>query len=180
VGLLAPLVPGARIPGRVRLVFWLLFLLGAVLVFRRHWVPGLLLRQPAVISWRIERDIRLVADKDPKTAAAAWYRLYGLYNTSWPAYYRILERVREPAPIHLRFIRTPGPQSQAPGRLIDMWWPAPQGAAGEPAACRTVGEAVMAIAYDEGNWGQDHAGDWGAWWQANKHRYVAPPEVERR
>lgn len=178
MGLFDPLVAGARIPGRVRFVFWLLFLLGAVLIFRRHWVPGLLHRHPAIIAWKIESGIRGMADEDPKKASAAWYRVYGLYNTSWPAYYKILERVGEPAPVRFKLMRTPGPPSQGGGRTIMSWWPSPNGE-GAPAAPRTVGEAVMAIAYDEGNWGQDFAGDWAAWWKANKHRYVAPPEVER-
>ncbi|MBI5241782.1 MAG: hypothetical protein HY926_15020 [Elusimicrobia bacterium] len=178
MGLFDPLVPGVRLPGRVRLVFWACFLAGAVLIGIHHWVP--LDKNPLIVPLRVEYNIRGMASADPKKAAASWFQVYHLFNTSWQAYYRVLTHVGDERPIHFRFTRSQGFQSYA-GRPVNGFWAAPEALPGGwPAECRTVGHALLAVAYDDGSWGTEFSGDWQAWWKANKHRYVAPPDVERR
>lgn len=189
---LIPPLPDRKADGRIhvsgRFVFWVVFLTAAATYGTHIWrTRDPLRKNPLFIPYWTQRNLDRLADTDPEAAAKAWHELYGLYNTKWQAYHIMLPRVSDDRPVHFS-LRLDSSFGRRTGACMSLW-PAPGKAQGPPervlnrygkdCACRTAGEALMAIVYDEGTWVVDYAGDWQAWWKANKHLFQPPPQVEK-
>ncbi len=109
-----------------------------------------------------------------KVATEGWLEVHQLYRTKWAAVEPVLARAEDEDPISFLVEREKFP---VPGKAArEGFW-----VKGKPyyhktdrIYCRTVGDAIRAIFYNETDtygkprWKKDFFGDWDAWWQTNK------------
>lgn len=149
-----------------RAAFWTVFLSAALAtgsVFWKRFEP--LRTNPLFVPRWAEYNIKRLADKDVKVAAAAWFELDHLYYTKWAAVDVIIAHVHDPAPIHFLILRENEVGAGSRSGFIASEKPINYG---NPPPCRTVGEALMSIVYREKLFKVGLDADWESWWQANQ------------
>jgi hypothetical protein len=157
-----------------RALFWSIFLPASLVAAILIWWFSM--------AGRIERLVWQMDSSDPETGAAAWIGLQQLYRSSWGAFEPTLEHVLDEDPIAFHIQRRPGPDfrgTRPPYHALSM----PIGHEGRAVHCRTVGEAIMAMAYNEGRWQTDLRDDgWASWWTRNQgyYGYTYPDPEARR
>ena len=111
-------------------------------------------------------------------AAAAWDELQNLFFTTWAAYFILQDHLQDPEPIHFLLEKTSEevytPKLKETFKVARGGWtggPKPIYYKSGQRPCRTVGEALKAILYNEPTWKQDFAGDWNLWWRQNQAYY---------
>jgi hypothetical protein len=157
-----------------RVGFWVVFLLVAAAAFTYIWRARDPLRQnPYLLTLWVKYNVRLVAHPHPAVAHEAWLELWNLYFTKWMAYQMFPEHLANAAPISFLIERQSFPPggSNAPAMEGFFAHNKPIYYKTDRVYCRTVGEALMAIMYQEKKWTVDYQGDWQAWWQANGRYY---------
>jgi hypothetical protein len=155
-----------------RIVFYGLLILGlggGAFWYWHHSVPG-----------QLARALQGIGHPNARVAARAWEDLHQLYYTKWAAVEPIVTQAQDPRPISFLVAATTFPQQgQKPPR--DGFWAhgKPWYYKSEGIHCRTVGEAIRAMLYNETDvrgdprWKRDYHGDWDAWWAANAGHYGA-------
>lgn len=127
-----------------------------------HSVPG-----------QLARAMRDVGHPNARVASRAWEDLHQLYRTRWAAVEPVVSLAQDPRPIS--FLVEPQTFHIDGRRPQPGFWaqPKPWYHRNDGVHCRTVGESIRAILYNEtdvrGNprWKRDYRGDWDAWWTAN-------------
>jgi hypothetical protein len=144
----------------------LLLLVGGGLAFWLHTVP-----------LQVERAVRKLGHPNAEVASEGWTELHQLYRTKWAAVYPTLAHAEDDAPISFLVERRGAPFSDRP-ELEGFWGsPKPRYHKTDQIWCRTVGDAIRAILYNENDaqgrprWRTDLDGDWDAWWRANQGHY---------
>lgn len=157
-----------------RKVFWAMFGAGACAALWAVWTKADPLRKH---PWLAERylagKIEAMKHSDPRVGAAAWGDVANAFGTSW-ASFQIVMRLAEQndaAPVWFLVEKEKFP---VPGEAArEGFWATSKAVfhKTDRVYCRTVGDAVRAIIYNERKWTQDWDGDWSAWWTAVKPAY---------
>jgi len=180
----SPFASGRRL-AIARLVFWISFLSFAAWFGRRAWVKNdAYFKNPIVVETRTRFHLWMLSSRSPRLASASWYSLQDIYLRSWRAYHLIAERFLDDKPIHftIRHKDEPG----RPSFVFGTFWASPErfnvyakrasvrmhDGSYRPFVCSTVGEALLAMAYNEQDrWHTAFNGDWQRWYLENRRYY---------
>jgi len=152
---------------RARIIFWSLFLPAALAFGIYAWNKG--------IRQQCAHQMYLMAHPNAKVASKAWNDLNRLYMSEWKAYDYLVDHVDDPRPIH--FLVEAGPAQYPYGHYNTRYFEVhdkPIFYKTNRVYCRTVGEAVLAMIYNEGKGRRDLEADWQTWWEANRGWYGRP------
>ena len=101
-------------------------------------------------------------------ASAAWRQLQHLYFTDWSAFYLVLDEMQSKTPISF-LIEQSKPKNAESGDDIRfvvndraLFYKT------EQVFCKTIGEALMAIAHNDPKRRSAYSGDWLSWWKENR------------
>jgi hypothetical protein len=153
-----------------RILVWIIILaIAGFVVFKLY---------SGMVEPKFEKYLDLIASEDVDEATQAWIELYNLYYTSWDAYDMIMTKMHDSRPIHVQIALQ---ESPVPGKAAEWKFMAtgkPIFYKSEGVICNTVGEALMAIIYNEKKWKSDFDGDWTSWWYSNRQYYVRERQSE--
>ena len=159
------------------MVFWAAFLVVVVigsLIFWKKYDP--LHNDPKLLVPWTQHQISLLKHFSPEVSAPAWRTLHNLYFTKWASYYIILDHINDKEPISFLLESY---QTEAKGGGVQRKYRAgyhpmhpgtfkPYFYKGDQPCCRTVGDSLKAIVYNDHKWKIDNAGDFDDWWEQNR------------
>ncbi|MBI3549460.1 MAG: hypothetical protein HY078_10515 [Elusimicrobia bacterium] len=181
----SPFPAGSRRLRAARAVFWVAFLTGSAVYGRKSWVrhdAGN--KNPLVVGARTRFHLWRLSSRDPGRAAASWTELQNIYLRSWQAFHIMAPHFVDDEPIHFRIRHRD--ESKQPHGVYGTFWASPERldvyAKREPSrmrdgsyqifSCVTVGEALLAMAYNENEqWRSPFRGDWQRWYLENRSYY---------
>lgn len=102
-----------------------------------------------------------MSSHDPAQGADAFNELERYYRSKWAAFDPTIDLIGDRRRIHFEIHREQSKFYAVPSRLDRD----------EETCCRTVGQAVAAIAHNEGRYRTAYQGDWDRWWMDNKGYY---------
>jgi len=155
---------------KLRFVLWPVIIIAAVVAGVYFYMQG--------VEQQVWWNVRKLGHRNADISYQAWMNLNDLYYTKWAAYDPILEAIGDTRPLNLLIERGDLPTAN-PAVTRQGFHAArkPIFFKTERVYCYTVGDAIAAIAYNETTksgkpkWRTDFAGDWRAWWTANKGYY---------
>jgi hypothetical protein len=154
--------------------FVIIFALVAILIGVDYWSQKTYQRSPMgnlTASFRAEYYLSRISHPNAKVADDAYWKLNDLYFTKWQTYNLILESVEDSTPISFLIEKDSMAVPGKPSRTAYMPHRKPIFYKTDRIYCRTVGEALLTLAYREFLWKTDFEGNWQVWWQANRGYY---------
>ena len=143
-------------------LFWPCFLSAALFVGWYIWSNK--------IEQQINRNVALLAHPHADIAGDAWMKLSHLFFTKWEAYYLLLEHQRDNSPISFLIEKTTvltddGEKEVFSATRRPIYYRT------DEIYCRTVREAIFAIAHNDERLVEEYSDNWDWWWQANRSAY---------
>lgn len=148
---------GLRISRRI---FWPLFLCAALGGGFFFWQ-----RQP---PQQVKIQLNRLEHSNAKVASRAWRKLNNLYYTDWAAFYLLLDQMQNDKPISFLVEKHSGETNA--GVKKDFFGVNDRAIfyKADRVYCRTIGEALMAIAHNDPKLNSPFHGDWQGWWRQNQ------------
>ena len=145
-----------------RILFWPIFLAAIGMTAYYFWQK----QPPQQFKYQFGR----LAHPNAKIAGDAWQKISNLFFTDWAVFYSVLDETNNNAPISFLIEKSAQLNSDGTKRDIFVATKKPIFYKTEQVYCRTIGEALMAMAYNDPKVDEKFYGDWQTWWRKNRSK----------